>query len=120
MIDRTPLKRFARPAPNDLWQIDLVENEQTRFGKAHLIAVLDDRSRYLVAGRFSDRRTEEVVLSVLAEGLEHYGRPHAVLSDRGNQSRAHASLQGPQTRYQFILDLLSIRPVYARFSEWRD
>jgi len=113
-IDRQPIKRFERPQPNDLWQIDLMENEQTRFGKVHLIAVLDDRSRYLVAGRFSDRRTEEVVLSVLAEGLEHYGRPQAILSDRGKQFRAHERLQGPQTTYQFILDLLSIRPVYAR------
>jgi len=114
IVEPTPIQPFERPQPNDLWQIDLMENEATRFGKVHLIAVLDDRSRYLVAGRFSERRSEEVVLSVLADGLEHWGRPGAILSDRGKQFRAQESLQGPQVTYQFILDLLGIRAVYAR------
>lgn len=114
IVDPTPIRPFERPQPNDLWQIDLMENEETRWGKVHLVAVLDDRSRYLVAGRFSERRGEEVVLSVLADGLERYGRPRAILSDRGKQFRAQESLQGPQVTYQFILDLLGIRAVYAR------
>lgn len=114
IVDRTPIQPFERPQPNDLWQIDLMENEATPFGKVHLVAVLDDRSRYLLAGRFSERRSEEVVLSVLADALERWGRPGAILSDRGKQFRAHESLQGPQVTYQFILDLLGIRAVYAR------
>jgi putative transposase len=114
IVDPTPIQPFERPQPNDLWQIDLMENEATPFGKVHLTAVLDDRSRYLLAGRFSERRSEEVVLSVLAEALERRGRLGAILSDRGKQFRAQESLQGPQVTYQFILDLLGIRAVYAR------
>lgn len=114
VIDRTPIQRFERPQPNDLWQIDLMEDEEVAFGKVHLTAVLDDRSRYLLAGRFSWSKGEEVVLSVLADALERWGRPAAILSDRGKQFRAHESLQGPQSTYQLILDLLSIKPVYAR------
>ena len=114
LIDPTPIQRFERAQPNDLWQIDLMEDEEVAFGKVHLTAVLDDRSRYLLAGRFSWSKGEEVVLSVLADALDRWGRPEAILSDRAKQFRAHESLQGPQTTYQLILDLLSIKPIYAR------
>mgnify|MGYP001146696173 CR=1 FL=1 len=75
IVDPTPIQPFEKPQPNDLWQIDLMENEATPFGRVHLIAALDDRSRYLLSGRFSERRSEEVVLTVLAEALERWGRP---------------------------------------------
>ncbi|HJN15779.1 MAG TPA: integrase core domain-containing protein [Armatimonadota bacterium] len=51
---------------------------------------------------------------MLADGLEKCGLPGGILSDRGKQFRAHESLNGPQTTYQMVLDLLGIRAVYAR------
>lgn len=113
-LDRTPIRRFARPQPNDLWQIDLMEKEKVAFGTVHLVGVLDDCSRYLVAGRFSGSRSEEVVLGVLKEALEKWGLPEAILADRGKQFRAHSDGNGAQSNYEMILDLLGVRAIFAR------
>src|SRR5574340_653387 len=44
--DPTPLIRFARPLPNQLWQLELKEGGRITFGKAQLLAAIDDASRY--------------------------------------------------------------------------
>lgn len=45
---------------------------------------------------------EKVVLRLLAHALERYGRPRAIVLDRGKQFLAHESLQGPRLTYQSV------------------
>src|SRR3989304_7860103 len=48
--DPEPLVRFARPQPNQLWQMDLKESVVFPFGKAHLLCAVDDASRWGFGG----------------------------------------------------------------------
>ncbi len=56
-----PLRRFVHSQPNDLWQLDLMEDEKTGCGKVHLVAAIADHSRFCVGARFA-RRTDRGAL----------------------------------------------------------
>src|SRR6266404_99348 len=46
-----PFERFARAAPNELWQMDYKGHFATAAGRCHPLTVVDDRSRYAVGLR---------------------------------------------------------------------
>ena len=108
-----PLVRFVRAAPNDLGQMDLLEDKKVTFGKVHLVAALDDHSRFCVGARFVPRKRETDILGALAGFLPRWGLPQAILTDRA------VSFFGPQeapsgtTTYQMALAALGIRAAFA-------
>jgi len=103
------VKRFEKAAPHQLWQIDLIEAEETSIGKLYALVILDDHSRYLLALRFFLAKEAEDILEVLYQTFVAHGLPYAILSDHGSQ---FWSEQGP-TLYQQALSRLGIVPKYA-------
>lgn len=111
--EREPLRRFVHSQPNDLWQLDLMEDEQTACAKVHLVAALDDHSRFCVGARFVRRKGEADVLGALAAFLSRWGLPAAILTDRAVSFFGTQELPSGMTTYQLALGALGIRPAFA-------
>ena len=112
--EREPIRRFARPAPNQLWQVDMIEDEPTGIGKVQIWVCEDDASRYLLGTRAVRTKGQEHVLGLLRELLRRFGLPEAILSDRASQFRStHPGKKAP-TVYEVVCELAGIRPIFAR------
>ena len=112
--DPEPFVRFARPLPNQLWQLDLKEDVTFPFGKAHLLTLLDDASRYCLGGVWIPDRQEPTVLGALATLLERVGLPEAILSDRGNCFYGPATRHAGLSTYQLTLEAVGTTPIFAK------
>ena len=76
-------RRFAREAPNELWQMDFKGPYRTRPGRCCPLSILDDHSRYLVGlYALGDQQADSVHQS-LVRTFERYGVPEAMLMDHG-------------------------------------
>lgn len=112
--EREPLRRFARPEPNQLWQIDMAEDEATAAGAVQIWVVEDDASRYLLGAKAVRTKGQEHMLGLLREVVRRVGLPEAILSDRGSQFRStHPGAKSP-TVYELVCELMGIRPIFAR------
>lgn len=79
-------KRFERAAPNQLWQTDLFTFMLKRQNRrVHLVAFLDDHSRFIVSYGLHATSSSALVMEVLRAGIASYGLPKEVLSDNGPQ-----------------------------------
>jgi transposase InsO family protein len=112
--EKEPIQRFARPQPNELWQVDLIEDEPTAAGEVQIWVVEDDASRYLLGAQAVRTKHQEPLLGLLRALWRRYGVPEAILSDRGSQFRStHPGSEAP-TVYELLCRLLGIRPIFAR------
>jgi transposase InsO family protein len=77
-------RRFERPCPNDLWQMDFKGHfGLAGGGRCHPLTILDDHSRYALAlVACADERTETVQRHLIAV-FRRYGLPAALLTDNG-------------------------------------
>jgi transposase InsO family protein len=88
---RSSYQRFERPAPMELWAVDIVEgiwlvNEQTGvLREAKVVTGLDDHSRFCVLAKVVERATSRAVCYAFAQALVTFGAPEEVLSDNGKQ-----------------------------------
>lgn len=114
LVEREPLQRFERPQPNQLWQMDLKEEVRIRSGKVHLLAVVDDATRYCLGGEWIASKAEPAVLGALAKVLEQHGLPEAILTDRGSVFYGPATRQAGLTTYQLALETLGMKAIFAR------
>lgn len=114
LVDREPLQRFQRPQPNQLWQMDLKEDVTTPAGKAHLLAVIDDASRFCLGGEWITRKSEPAVLGALARVLRRFGLPEAILTDRDSVFYGPATRSSGLTTYQMALESLQVKAVFAK------
>ena len=106
-------KRFVRERPNELWQIDIAGVQTVgHLGKLYLIALLDDCSRFIVAGQYFTSEKGRNVIKVLRRAIEDYGRPQEILADNGTQFRNILGNLG--TKYSRLLEHLGIKPIFAR------
>ena len=79
-------RRFERARPNELWQTDLftfVLKRQNR--RVHLVAYMDDHSRFLVGYGLHASASGALVREVLEASIASYGAPSEVLTDNGAQ-----------------------------------
>ena len=106
-----PLTRFQMPQPNELWQADLIELEETCLGKVFAFVALDDHSRFLTALRFFFTKDQEGVLYALFLAFCEYGLPLRILVDRGVQF--YASEEGAESRFQEIMSALGIQAEFT-------
>jgi transposase InsO family protein len=77
---------FERARPNQLWQTDLftfVLKRQNR--RLHLVAFMDDHSRFLVSYGLHASASTALVLEALEAGIASYGPPEEILTDNGPQ-----------------------------------
>jgi transposase InsO family protein len=76
-------RRFERPAPNMLWQIDGTETVLADGTTAVVVQVSDDHSRLDLACHAATSENTESVWAALQTAFSRYGHPACVLSDNG-------------------------------------
>ena len=77
-------RRFSRPAPNDLWQMDAKGAYPLGDGgRCHALSILDDHSRFAVGLEALPALRSDLVRAVLTRSFERYGVPTALLMDHG-------------------------------------
>ncbi len=88
---RESYKRFERPGPMQLWQMDivggirLVSTLTGELREAKVVTAVDDHSRYCVIAKVVERATGRAVCLALAEALARFGVPEEVNTDNGKQ-----------------------------------
>lgn len=86
---RSSFKRFERPGPMQLWQVDIVGGlpmVDVRTGEvweAKVVTGVDDHSRFCVMATVVPRATGRAVCLAFAQALLRFGVPEEVLSDNG-------------------------------------
>ncbi len=79
-------REFERAKPNQLWQTDLftfVLKRQNR--RVHMVAFLDDHSRFVVGFGIHGTASTALVLEVLRSAIASYQPPEEILTDNGTQ-----------------------------------
>jgi len=100
-------RRFERPLPNAMWQIDIFTFQLKRLYRVYLIGILDDHSRFMVGWGLYRQQTTEAVLEVLKGAIGQWGAPREILSDNGRQFVAWRG----ETRFQRVLKQQGIQHV---------
>ncbi len=80
------VRRFERAKPNQLWQTDMftfILKRQNR--RVHLVAFMDDNSRFIVGYGLHASASGALVLEVLRAAIASYQTPEEVLTDNGAQ-----------------------------------
>jgi transposase InsO family protein len=78
--------RWERPAPMQLWQLDIVGGVYLASGaEAKIVTGVDDHSRFCVIASVVLRQTGRAVCLALASALRRYGVPEEILTDNGKQ-----------------------------------
>ncbi|WP_344810193.1 helix-turn-helix domain-containing protein, partial [Microlunatus ginsengisoli] len=83
---RSSFRRWERPAPMDLWQLDVTGSAWLVDGtELKVITGEDDHSRFSVLATVVRRATGRAVCRAFASALVEYGCPDQVLTDNGKQ-----------------------------------
>jgi len=90
---RSDYRRWERPEPMQLWQLDIVGGIALRgpdgtVVEAKIVTGVDDHSRFAVITTVMVRATGRAVCLAFAEALRRYGVPDEVLTDNGKQFTA--------------------------------
>jgi transposase InsO family protein len=79
-------RTFERARPNQLWQSDLFTFVLKRQGqRVHLVAFLDDHSRFVTGFGLASRASTDFVLEAARSAMGAYGPPEEMLTDQGPQ-----------------------------------
>ena len=79
------IRRFERPVPNAMWQIDIFTFNLKRMYKVYLVGIIDDHSRYMVGWGLFRQQTAASVMEVVKGTIGQWGAPREILSDNGRQ-----------------------------------
>ena len=83
---RDQYRRWERPAPMQLWQLDVTASLFLADGReCKIITGVDDHSRFCVIATVVVRATARAVCSAFVSAMRTYGVPAEVLSDNGRQ-----------------------------------
>ena len=95
--------RWERPAPMQLWQLDIVGGVQLvnpatgMLREAKLVTAVDDHSRFCVIAKVVERATARAVCLALAEALSQFGVPEEIITDNGKQFTDRFGKYRPRT-----------------------
>jgi transposase InsO family protein len=95
--------RWERPAPMQLWQLDIVGGVQLVnpatgvLREAKLVTAVDDHSRFCVIAKVVERATARAVCLALAEALSRFGVPEEIITDNGKQFTDRFGKYRPRT-----------------------
>lgn len=104
-------RRFERAKPNQLWQSDLFTfTIKRRCHRVHLVAFMDDHSRYIVGFGLASSPTSQFVIEVLRSAVGRHGHPEELLTDQGPQYHAWRG----STAFEKDVKNLGIRHILAR------
>jgi transposase InsO family protein len=88
---RSSYRRWQRPGPMQLWQIDIVggvmiaDPRTGELREAKIVTGVDDHSRFCVIAAVTERATSRAVCLALAAALAKFGVPEEILTDNGKQ-----------------------------------
>jgi transposase InsO family protein len=88
---RDSYRRWQRPGPMQLWQIDIVggvmicDARTGELREAKMVTGVDDHSRFCVIAAVAERATSRAVCLALAAALARHGVPEEILTDNGKQ-----------------------------------
>lgn len=107
--------RYERSEPNELWHTDWCEID-FRGKRMHLIAFIDDYSRFIVGYGLFDHATSENAVFVLRDCISLHGKPKAVMSDKGTQfySCEKEGYEKGKTAFEEFLEANEIEQVLSR------
>jgi transposase InsO family protein len=81
---RQDYKRWERPVPMQLWQLDVTASAFVADGReVKIVTGIDDHSRYCVIAKAVMRATARPVCQAFLDAISVYGVPEEVLSDNG-------------------------------------
>lgn len=81
---RSDYQRWERPAPMELWQLDVTGKVFLTDGtEAKVITGIDDHSRFCVIATVVTNATARAVCSAFVSAMRTYGVPEEVLTDNG-------------------------------------
>ena len=106
--------RFERPAPMQLWGIDivggirLVDPVTGELREAKIVTGIDDHSRFCVMAMVVERATARAVCLAFAQALTRHGVPEEVITDNGKRFTDRFSRYGPQ-RGEVLFDKICRR-----------
>ncbi len=104
------VRTFERAHPNDLWQTDLFTFLLKREGRrVHLVAFMDDRSRFLVGYGLHASASGAMVREVFLAAVARFGAPREVLTDNGTQYKTWRGV----SQFTRMLEQRGIRHVVA-------
>src|SRR5829696_7527465 len=99
---RQDYRRWERPGPMQLWQLDVMGGVFLASGaECKLVTGVDDHSRYLVIAAVVPRATGRAVCAAFAAALVEYGVPEEVLTDNGKQFTGRFGRPRPATEVLF-------------------
>ena len=75
-------RRFEASRPLELVQMDVL-HFYVHAQRVYLFLALDDHSRFITGWGLVQRESMETAIDVLEESIRRYGKPEAVLTDRG-------------------------------------
>jgi len=105
------VRRFERAKPNQLWQTDLFTFMLKRQNRRlHLVAFMDDHSRFIVSYGVHASASTALVLEALEAGIASYGPPEEILTDNGPQ---YVTWRG-KSQFTKQLEKRGIRQLVAR------
>ena len=109
---RIPVKRFARAAPNELWQMDFKSDVAlTNRRVSYPLTILDDYCRFNLCLQACENQRHDTVVTALTAVFRRYGLPLAMLMDNG-VPWAHSA--GALTRIELWLLRLGVRVLHGR------
>jgi transposase InsO family protein len=108
---RDKVRRFERARPNQLWQTDLFTFMLKRQNRRlHLVAFLDDHSRFIVSFGLHASASTSLVIEALEAGIANYGPPEELLTDNGPQ---YVTWRG-KSRFTKQLEKRGIKQIVAK------
>ena len=83
-----PTKAFEHAFANELWMTDAMagitlKTDQGKVIKTHLIALIDDCSRFITHAQYYENETTQCFLDVLKKAVMRRGIPEKLYTDRG-------------------------------------
>ena len=75
--------RFEHPAPNALWQMDVMGHRPLDHGRVHPWTLLDDHARFALGLSACANEQHTTVKVQLTAVFRRYGLPQAILTDNG-------------------------------------
>lgn len=106
-------RRFQRPHPNYLWQLDITQVPLKDRSWVFIASLVDDCSRFLLASKcFEKELNTGDVLGLVQTTIGQWGRPKQILTDRGTQFTSEQS--DAPSLFTLSLDAMGVRHIMGR------
>ena len=108
----TKVRRFQRPTPNYLWQLDITQ-VKAKDGVVWIATLLDDCTRFVIASKdYEQDLNAGDVVGLVRDAIGMWGKPRQVLTDRGTQF--HSNQSEDPSMFTLALHALGIQHIRAR------